>query len=172
MPTAIFTGGIRTPFCRAHKGAYVDLRPDDMLVQLMSVAKEKLPDSLQQKTPDDLIVGCAYPEGEQGYNIARMVAVGLGWPVPAATVNRLCASSMEAVAMAAGRIAGGWGQMFAVGGVESMSRVPRRGSNFSESDSIKETNPLAYTPNGETAERVADQYPHHTPRETGSIGGS
>lgn len=160
MNTAIFTGGMRTPFCRAHKGAYVDLRPDDMLVELLRAARNRLPQSLQDRTPEDLIVGCAYPEGEQGYNLGRMTAIGLDWPVPGATVNRLCASSLEAVAIAAGRVAGGWGTMFAVGGIESMSRVPRRGSNFSESDKIKETNPLAYTPNGETAERVADQYPH------------
>lgn len=160
MTTAIFSGGLRTPFCRAHKGAYVDLRPDDMLVDLLGAARMRLPQSLQEHHPEDLIVGCAYPEGEQGYNLARMTAIGLGWPVPGATVNRLCASSLEAVAIAAGRVAGGWGKLFAVGGIESMSRVPRRGSNFSESEKIKQTNSLAYTPNGETAERVADKYPH------------
>lgn len=153
---------MRTPFCRAHKGAYVDLRPDDMLVDLFQAARNRLPKHFQKAAPDDLIVGCAYPEGEQGYNLARMTSIGLGWPVPGATVNRLCASSLESVAIAAGRVAGGWGNWFAVGGVESMSRVPRRGSNFSESEKIKQTNSLAYTPNGETAERVADKYPQFT----------
>lgn len=162
MPTAIFTGGMRTPFCRAHKGAYVDVRPDDMLVDLLAASRERLPEQLKQVNPDDLIVGCAYPEGEQGYNLGRMISIGLDWPVPGATVNRLCASSLEAISIAAGRIAGGWGSHFAVGGVESMSRVPRRGSNFSPSNAIQATNPLAYTPNGDTAERVADQYPHLT----------
>ncbi len=131
-----------------------------MLIELFDAAQSQLPQKLQAAVPDDLLVGCAYPEGEQGYNLARMTSIGLDWPVPGATVNRLCASSLEAAAIAAGRVAGGWGKMFAVGGIESMSRVPRRGSNFSESDRIKKTNPLAYTPNGETAERVADNYPH------------
>jgi acetyl-CoA acyltransferase len=162
MPIAIFTGGMRTPFCRAHKGALLDQRPDDMLVELLQASRSRLPELLATNTPDDLIVGCAYPEGEQGYNLGRMVAIGLDWPVPGATVNRLCASSLESLAMAAGRVASGWGKHFAVGGVESMSRVPRRGSNFSESESIKQTNPLAYAPNGDTAERVADAYPHLT----------
>ena len=151
MPTAIFFGGIRTPFCRAHKGALADLRPDDMLVELLAANQARLPNELNAQTPDDLIVGCAYPEGEQGYNLARMVSIGLNWPVPGVTVNRLCASSLEAVGTAAGQISGGWGKYYAVGGVESMSRIVRRGASFSESELIKKANPHAYVANGETA---------------------
>ncbi len=162
MPTAIFFGGIRTPFCRAHKGALADLRPDDMLVELLAANQARLPNELNAQTPDDLIVGCAYPEGEQGYNLARMVSIGLNWPVPGVTVNRLCASSLEAVGTAAGQISGGWGKYYAVGGVESMSRIVRRGASFSESELIKKANPHAYVANGETAERVADNFPHIT----------
>ena len=112
--------------------------------------------------PEDLIVGCAYPEHEQGYNIGRMAALGVGLEVPGMTVNRLCASSMEAVAIAASRIMVGWGKAYLTAGIESMSRIPRRGANFSESERIKSTTPLAYTPNGETAELVADRYPEMT----------
>jgi acetyl-CoA acyltransferase len=89
-----------------------------------------------------------------------MVSLGAGLEVPGVTVNRLCASSLEAVAIAAGRVAAGWGDCYLVGGIESMSRIPRRGANFSESEKIKSRLLTAYTPNGDTAEKVATQYPH------------
>lgn len=161
MPSAIFTAGMRTPFGRAFKGAYIDLRPDDMLVDLLNANRTKYPD-VWNNPADDLITGCAYPEGEQGYNVSRMVAVGAGLEVPGLTVNRLCASSLEAAAIAAARVKSGWGRHFIVGGVESMSRIPRRGSNWTESEKIKETYPKAYTPNGDTAEKVAGQYSNIT----------
>jgi acetyl-CoA acyltransferase len=155
---AFFTAGLRTPFGRAFKGAYKDVRADDLLVELLSAQSQKNP-ILWEHGPDDLIVGCAYPEHEQGYNVARMAAIGVELDVPGMTVNRLCASSMEAVSIAAARVKAGFGEAYLTAGLEAMSRVPRRGANFSESDRIKSANPLAYTPNGETAERVADSYP-------------
>ena len=158
MNRAIFTAGLRTPFGRAFKGSYKDVRADDLLVEILD-AQSKRNSALWKNGCDDLIVGCAYPEHEQGYNVGRMAAIGAGLDVPGVTVNRFCASSMEAVAMAASRIAAGWGDAYLTAGIESMSRIPRRGANFSESDKIKETNSLAYTPNGDTAERVADRYP-------------
>lgn len=159
MSNAIFTAGLRTPFARAFKGAYTDLRPDDMLVELLNANAAKYP-SIWNQRADDLIVGCAYPEGEQGYNLARMVALGAGLDIPGMTVNRLCASSLEAAAIAAARVSAGWGQHYVVGGVESMSRIPRRGANWSESDAIQSASPNAYMPNGDTAENVARKYPH------------
>lgn len=161
MHKPIFTAGLRTPFGRAFKGAYKDVRADDLLVEIL-VAQSKKHANLWQHGPADLIVGCAYPEHEQGYNVGRMAALGVGLDVPGMTVNRLCASSMEAVAIAAARVAAGWGDCYLTAGIESMSRIPRRGANFSESDRIKQTNPLAYTPNGTTAELVADRYPQIT----------
>ncbi len=158
MNKPIFTAGLRTPFGRAFKGAYKDVRADDLLVELLA-AQGKKHAALWHHGPEDLIVGCAYPEHEQGYNIGRMAALGVGLKVPGMTVNRLCASSMEAVAIAAARIAAGWGKAYLAAGIESMSRIPRRGANFSESDRVKSVTPLAYTPNGETAERVADRFP-------------
>ena len=158
MNKAIFTGGLRTPFGRAFKGAYKDVRADDLLVELLGAQKENAP-RLWEASPADLILGCAYPEHEQGYNLGRMAALGVGLDVPGMTVNRLCASSLEAVAIAAARVQSGWGELYLTAGLESMSRVPRRGANFSESERIKQTTPLAYTPNGDTAERVARQFP-------------
>jgi acetyl-CoA acyltransferase len=152
---------LRTPFGRASKGAYKDVRPDDLLVELIAAHRKKHA-GLWATPPEDLITGCAYPEGEQGYNIARQVAVGAGLELPGTTVNRLCASSLDAAGIAAARIRAGWGSRFLVAGVESMSRVPRRGSNFSESDHIKVVNPYAYVTNGETAELVATRYDNIT----------
>lgn len=114
---------------------------------------------LWDQSPDELILGCAYPEGEQGYNLARMVAVGSGCSIPAMTVNRLCASSLDAAGLAAAKVRAGFTRRVVVGGVESMSRIPRRGGNFSESERVKKGCACAYVPNGETAEKVARQYP-------------
>ena len=161
MPKAIFTAGMRTPFGRAFKGAYAELRPDDMLVNLLKASAKKH-SRLWSNSVEDLIVGCAYPEGEQGYNLARMVALGAGMQVPGVTVNRLCASSLEAAAIAATRIRSGWGARYAVAGVESMSRIPRRGANWTESDLITKECKDAYVPNGITAEKVFSQFPHIT----------
>ena len=154
----IFAGGIRTPFARAHKGGYIDVRPDDLQLELIREVLKRQP-GLDPASIDDLIVGCAYPEGEQGYNLGRMVAIGAGLSTPGCTVNRLCASSLESVAIAASRIAAGWGERYLVGGVESMTRIPRRGANFSESKLIESQCRTAYVPNGETAENVCQRYP-------------
>jgi len=155
---AVFVGGMRTPFGRAFKGAYADVRPDDLMIELLTAQAKRLA-SLWSCPPDDLLVGCAYPEGEQGYNVARMIALGSGLDLPGATVNRLCASSMEVVAIAAARVISGWGDCYLVGGLESMSRIPRRGANFSESNRIKQRLAEAYIPNGDTAENVASRFP-------------
>lgn len=156
---AIFTGGLRTAFAQAHKGAFVDVRPDDLLVELFREQKSRQQD-LWSETPSDVIVGCAYPEGEQGYNVARMAAIGAGIKAPGATVNRLCGSSLEALAMASAYVEAGRGSKYLIGGVESMTRVPRRGANFSESSKITESMPTAYVNMGETAEYVAAKFPN------------
>ncbi len=167
MARAIFTAGLRTPFGRALKGAYRDVRADDLLVELLRAHFPDTGDSpwrsiVDQVGLDDVIVGCAYPEGEQGFNVARMAALGTGLAAPGMTVNRLCASSLEAVAIAASRIESGWGKVYLTAGLESMSRVPRRGANFSESEQILATAPEAYIGMGDTAEVVARRYPDIT----------
>jgi len=156
---AIFTAGLRTPFGRAFKGAYRDTRADDLLVELLRAQADAHSEYVSHGV-DDFIVGCAYPEGEQGFNVARMAALGAGLKVPGVTINRLCASSLESVSVAAARVGCGWGQLFLSAGIESMSRIPRRGGGFSESDCIKESSPQAYITMGSTAEEVASHYPH------------
>ena len=158
MPKAIFTSGLRTPFGRSFKGAYRDVRADDLLVEMLQAQASRSPE-LWNSGPEDLVVGCAYPEHEQGYNVGRVAALGVGLDVPGMVVNRLCASSLEAVAVAAARIEASWGTKFLTAGIESMSRIPRRGANFSESDRIKTVNQHAYISNGQTAENVAVKYP-------------
>jgi acetyl-CoA acyltransferase len=158
---ALFTDGLRTPFAAAGKGAYKDVRPDDLLTELMQEQKNIFlknygENSLSHLT--DVIVGCAYPEGEQGYNIARVSSLGAAFNVPGATVNRLCGSSLEAVSIATAKINSGWGDLFFVGGIESMSRVPRRGANFSESEKIKSIASQTYIQMGETAELLSQKF--------------
>lgn len=144
--------GARSAFTRAGRGAYKDTRPDDLLVALLRHCE------LGAWPLEDLIVGCAYPEGEQGYNLARMAALGAGLALPGVTVNRLCASSLEALAQGAARIACGQARCVGVAGVESMSRVARRGAHFSESAAIRASAPEAYIQMGETAERLAERF--------------
>lgn len=157
----VFWGGLRTAFGLAHRGTLKDARPDDLLACLIREHKKRFRDAHEQGSQGitDLVAGCAYPEGEQGYNIARVAALGAGLDLPGMTVNRLCGSALEAAAIAAAGVASGRADAWLVGGVESMSRVPRRGANFSESDLIKANSPQAYVTMGETAENVARQFP-------------
>jgi acetyl-CoA acyltransferase len=159
MKSAYLIAGLRTPFARSFKGAYAEVRPDDLLIELINGHRQRYPQAWTA-SPEECIVGCAYPEGEQGYNIARMISIGAGLEIPALTVNRLCASSLDAVGIAAAKVRAGFSSRLLAGGVESMSRIPRRGSNFSESEKVKQTCGDAYITNGETAENVARAYPH------------
>ena len=155
---AVIVDWKRSPFTRAHKGALSKVRPDDLAAQvIMALMDGSGIDSLEI---DDLIVGCAYPEGEQGYNIGRILSFigGLGEDIPGQTINRLCGSSMQAILTAASNIASGWGNCFLCGGVESMSRVKRRGFNWSPNKSLMDQYPQAYVNMGITAENVAEKF--------------
>ena len=148
----------RTPFTRSHRGELSEVRPDEFASQVLI---ELL--NYQNITPDkidDVIVGCAYPEGEQGYNIGRIIALMSGLPkkTPGATINRLCGSSMQAIIYASANISAGWGECFVCGGIESMSRVKRRGFNWSPHPKFETDFPEAYVNMGITAENVAKLY--------------
>jgi len=125
MHEAVIVSAVRTPIGRANKGALKDVRADDLAAFAVTAALERVP-QLDRSLIEDLILGCAFPEGEQGMNLARLVVALAGLPetVGGVTVNRFCASSLQAVNMAAQSIMLGYGDVFVAGGVESMSRVP------------------------------------------------
>ena len=149
----------RSPFTFARKGALVKLRPDDLAAQVVRGVVERA--GLDPDDVEDLIVGCAFPEGEQGFNVARIVGLltgSLPISVAGATVNRFCGSSMQSVHMASGAVRMNAGDAFVCAGVESMSRVPMGGYNPLPNPSLHQSFPAAYVSMGETAENVAERY--------------
>ncbi len=155
---AVIAGWRRSPFDRAHKGNLQQIRPDEMAGQ---VARELIQfTGIEPSEIDDVIIGCAYPEGEQGYNIGRIVSYLGGLPdsVPGHTINRLCGSSMQAILTATANIRNGWGDCFLCGGIESMTRIQRRGFNWSPHPGLESDYPQAYVNMGITAENVASLF--------------
>jgi len=181
MEDAVIVSAVRTPIGRANKGVLKDVRADDLAAVAVKAAVERVP-QLDLSLIEDVILGCAFPEGEQGMNLARLVGALAGLPETAGgvTVNRFCASSLQAVNMAAQNIMLGFGDVFVAGGVENMSRVPMGGFNPSynprlvkpreEDASSGPYQPLeleygysSYIPMGITAENLAREY--HINRE-------
>jgi acetyl-CoA acyltransferase len=159
MPEAVIVAAVRTPVGRAPKGALATTRPDDLAAAALGGVLDKVP-ALDKASIDDVILGCAQPEGEQGWNIARMAALRAGLPVeiPGATVNRLCASGLEAIAIADERIRAGTARAIVAGGAESMSLIPMGGSKPSPNPWLAENYPASLLTMGLTAERVARHY--------------
>jgi len=175
MPEAVIVSAVRTPIGRANKGVLKDVRADDLAAIALRGAVERVP-NVNLDHLEDVIVGCAFPEGEQGMNVARIAAALAGFPITTGgtTVNRFCASSLQAFNFAAQSILVGNGDLFVVGGVESMSRVPMGGFNPSYNPKLR-GNPQGieccgipgsyikewaqtYIPMGQTAENLARQY--------------
>lgn len=155
---AVICAFVRSPFTPAYKGELARTRPDDLLAQVIKglLAKVSMkPENFSDI--EDVLVGCAFPEGEQGLNIARQVVLLAGLPVSigGATVNRFCGSSMEAIQIAAGKIAYRAGDLFIASGVESMSRIPMGGFNPAPNPALYSAMPSAYMSMGLTAEQVA-----------------
>jgi len=148
----------RSAFTRAGKGAFAATRPDDLLAELFAALLEAHPASAEAL--DDIVVGCAYPEAEQGRNPARAAALLAGIPdrVPAMTLTRMCASSLEATAVAASKIRQGEASLVLVGGIESMTLVPMGGVKPSPNPRFAKQRPEALLTMGQTAERVAERY--------------
>jgi len=159
MPEAVLVSAARTPVGRAPKGALSTTRPDDLAALVVSGALEKIPE-LNRAEIDDVILGCAQPEGEQGWNIARMAVLRAGLPVeiPGVTVNRLCSSGLEAIAFADLRIRSGGDRVVIAGGAESMSLLPFGGLKPSPNPWLAEHYPASLLTMGLTAERVARHY--------------
>ncbi len=181
MQEAVIVSAVRTPVGRANKGVLKDVRADDLAAFAVKAAVERVP-QLDRSLIEDVILGCAFPEGEQGMNLARLVVALAGLPetIGGVTVNRFCASSLQAINMAAQNIMLGYGDVFVAGGVESMSRVPMMGFSPSlnprlmkQKEGQEYTSPYppaeleyaygSYMPMGVTAENLAREY--HISRE-------
>ncbi len=158
MKTAYILASYRTPGCRAKKGKFKDMRPDDLAAAALSGVVERT--GVDAQEIDDIILGCAFPEGEQGMNVARIAALRAGIPyqVPAQTINRFCSSGLQAIALAAQRIMAGCADCIVAGGVESMTVVPMGGNKFSANPTLVADWPETFAAMGITAELVADQY--------------
>ncbi|MFO8084168.1 MAG: thiolase family protein [Desulfobacterales bacterium] len=159
MKDAYIVTSIRTPGCRMGKGAFRDTRPEDLLSFIISTAIDKTP-NLEKKDVDDVMIGCCFPEAEQGLNIGRIAGQMAGLPVEVtgATVNRFCSSGLEGICQASLRVMAGWSEVTIGGGVESMSMVPIGGNMPRPHPEYSATHPEMYIAMGITAENVAKEY--------------
>jgi acetyl-CoA acyltransferase len=158
MKNVVIAGYVRSPFHFANKGKLARIRPDDLAAQVVDGLLKKT--GVDPNEIEDIMLGCAFPEGEQGFNIAKLVGMLSNLPqsVAGTTINRFCGSSMQAIHMAAGAIQMDAGHAFIAGGIESMSRVPMLGFNPMPNPKLAESNPGAYMAMGITAENLATKY--------------
>ncbi|MEI5687374.1 thiolase family protein [Sphingomonas kyungheensis] len=158
MTNVVIAGYARSPFHLAGKGALARVRPDDLAAQTIRGLIEKT--GVDAAAIEDIILGCAFPEGEQGLNVARLIGLLADLPlsVGGMTVNRFCGSSMSAIHIAMGQIQIGAGEAFICAGLESMSRIPMGGYNPLPNPALAKAKPGAYMGMGETAENVATKY--------------
>jgi acetyl-CoA acyltransferase len=155
----VVTHAYRTAVGKSGRGTLRETRPDELLGLLIKAFLERVP-QLDPADLDDVVVGCAFPEGEQGMNVARIAALRAGIPVsvPGMTVNRFCSSGLQTLATAAAQIAAGWTDVVLSGGVESMSLIPMGGQRPSPNPWLADTFPAAYDSMGITSETVAERY--------------
>lgn len=155
----MIVSAVRTAVGKAPRGALRDTRPDDMAAAVIREAVRRCP-GLKPQEVDDVIMGCALPEGEQGLNMARIASLkaGLPYTVPAMTINRFCSSGLQSIAQAAERILAGGAETIVAGGAESMSMVPMTGNKFSANPTLAESYPEIYISMGLTAENVAQRF--------------
>ncbi|MCD2449385.1 thiolase family protein [Methylicorpusculum oleiharenae] len=158
MKQVVIAGYCRSPFTPAHKGQLSQIRPDDLIAQVIKALVEQT--GVNAEDLEDVILGCAFPEGEQGLNLARLVVHLADLPVSVAgmTLNRFCGSSMQAIHIAAGAIQMNAGEAFICAGVESMTRIPMGGFNMMPNPDLYQRFPQAYISMGETAENLAKYY--------------
>jgi acetyl-CoA acyltransferase len=156
MREAVIVSSVRTPVGKAPKGTLRSTRPDDLAALVIKEAIARVP-GLDPKEIEDVILGCAMPEAEQGMNVARIASLRAGLPVEASamTINRFCSSGLQAIALAAERIMSGQGDVAVAGGTESMSMVPMGGNKISPNPSLMDSYPDAYLGMGLTAENLS-----------------
>ena len=154
----VIAEAVRSAVGRGHKGSLTSKRPDELAADVIRGLLARVPEA--RGKIDDVVLGCAMPEGEQGLNVARLISLlaDLGPDVPAQTINRFCSSGLQAIAIAAGSIAVGTNDVVIAGGVESMTMVPMTGFHLSASPELMEKLPGANTPMGITAENVAKRF--------------
>ncbi|TEU16389.1 MAG: acetyl-CoA C-acyltransferase, partial [Anaerolineales bacterium] len=159
MREAVIVSAVRTAVGRAKRGTLVDVRPDEMAAVVIKEVLDRV-ESVEVKDVEDVIMGCAFPEAEQGMNVARiaLLRAGLPYTIPGQTVNRCCASGLQTIALAAERIMAGFGACIIAGGTESMSMVPMVGNKLSPNPWLVEYHPQVYLSMGQTAENVAIKY--------------
>jgi acetyl-CoA acyltransferase len=159
MPEAVIVSAVRTPVGRAYKGTLRATRPDDLAALVIQEAIARVP-GLSASQIDDVILGCAMPEGEQGMNVARIAALRAGLPVEtsAMTINRFCSSGLQAIALAADRVRGGGAEVIVAGGTESMSMVPMGGNKISPNPWLVDHYPDAYINMGLGTENIARKF--------------
>src|SRR5258707_2763282 len=159
MADAVIVSSVRTPVGRGFKGSLRTTRPDDLAALVIKEALARVP-GLDPKEIDDVILGCAMPEAEQGMNVARTASLIAGLPVEvsAMTINRFCSSGLQAIALGAERIRGGGAEVVVAGGTESMSMVPMGGNKISANPWLMANYPAAYLSMGLTAERLAKRF--------------
>ena len=159
MPEAVIVSAVRTPVGRAYKGSLRATRPDDLAALVIKEALARVP-ALDPQEIDDVILGCAMPEGEQGMNVARIAALRAGLPVQtsAMTINRFCSSGLQAIAMGAERIRAGAAEVILAGGTESMSMVPMGGNKISPNPWLVDHYPDAYINMGLGTENIAQKF--------------
>ena len=159
MPEAVIVSAVRTPVGRAYKGSLRATRPDDLAALVIKEAIARVP-GLNAAEIDDVILGCAMPEGEQGMNVARIAALRAGLPVEtsAMTINRFCSSGLQAIALAADRVRGGGAAVIVAGGTESMSMVPMGGNKISPNPWLVDHYPDAYINMGLGTENIARKF--------------
>lgn len=159
MKEAVIVAASRTAVGKARKGAFRHTRPDELGAVVIQDLLRKIP-VLEHTEIEDVIMGCSFPEGEQGWNVARIIALRAGLPteVPGVTINRFCSSGLQSIAMAAERIMCGFADVIIAGGVESMSMVPMGGNRLAPNPYLMENYPEVYMSMGHTAEEVASRY--------------
>jgi len=159
MREAVIVSAVRTAVGKAPRGALRSVHPTDLAATVIRSAVERVP-GLDPKEIDDVILGCAMPEAEQGLNMARVALLRAGLPtdVPGQTVNRFCASGLQTIALAAQQVMSGMGDVIVAGGAESMSAVPMGGHHFAPNPAMAEMSPDVYLGMGLTAENVAKRY--------------
>ena len=155
----VIVGAVRTAVGKAKRGAFKDTRPDDLMIAAIKGLMDAVP-SFDASLIDDVVIGSAMPEAEQGMNIARIAALGADIPdsVPAMTINRFCSSGLQSLGQAGSAIAAGWADVALTGGVESMSMVKMGGDRPSPNPKLMEERPEIYSPMGITSENVASRY--------------